>query len=80
MALIKCDKCDHVFSPESIYILERTIDNDRGVREQYFRCPKCKAKYTTLVTDPEVRRLIKAGKNEEAAQAAQALRTRYTTS
>lgn len=65
---ITCERCGHKFSSADIKIIDRILDKENDVREEYFKCPKCKTKYTILITDPEVRKLISAGKRDEARQ------------
>lgn len=77
MSAIKCNKCGRKFSHMDIKIKDRILDRENDVREEYYKCPKCKAKYTILVTDPEERRLIAEGKKDEAKVYASRLRERY---
>lgn len=55
---IFCDKCGYEFGIDRITIRSQMIDKDQGVNMTFFRCPKCKKKYVTMVSDPELRRLI----------------------
>ena len=55
---ILCDKCGYEFGIDRITIRSQMIDKDQGVNMTFFRCPKCKKKYVTMVSDPELRRLI----------------------
>ena len=65
---ITCDKCGHKFSYTDIKIKDRILDKENDVREEYFKCPKCKANYTILITDPEIRKLIADGNKDEAKE------------
>lgn len=74
---IVCDKCGYRFLSEKIKLRFRTLDKDQGVTEQFFRCPKCKAKYTVFVSSPEIRRLIMEHKKIDAFEAERKLRDLY---
>lgn len=63
---IICDRCGHIFSSMDIKIKDRILDKEKDVREEYYKCPKCNTKYTILITDPEVRKLISSGNKDEA--------------
>lgn len=77
MSVIKCDKCGRKFSHMDIKIKDRILDKENDVREEYYKCPKCKAKYTILVTDPDVRALISEGDKAAAKLRELTLRERY---
>ena len=74
---ISCNKCRKHFEPHSIQVQKRTIDEEAQVVRSFFTCPACGAEYTVLVSDPEVTRLINAGKKSEAADRVYMLRLKY---
>lgn len=74
---ISCNKCRKHFEPHSIQVRKRTIDEEAQVVRTFFTCPSCGAEYTVLVSDPEVTRLINAGKKAEARERAIMLRVKY---
>lgn len=77
MSMIICDNCGYQIEPKIITIHTRAIDRSKQVFKQYFICPKCKAEYTVLITDPELVRLIRAGKKAEAKLYETELRVKY---
>lgn len=54
MLEVICDKCSKKFE---VKMKKRTHGVD--ITEHYFICPKCRKRYTSYVTDQEVRRLQK---------------------
>lgn len=77
MKRIICDKCGAKFSELNIKVKSVIVDKDKDVRKQYFKCPKCKEKYTVLITDPVIRKLISEGKKYEAKARELMLRAFY---
>lgn len=77
MKKIKCNVCGVLFRADKIRIQKRTVDEDRGLDQSYFKCPECGEEYTILLTDPETRELIKAGKRAEARERSLMLRVKY---
>ena len=75
--LIICDKCGHIFNYMNVRIKSRIVDKIADVREQYYKCPKCNAKYTTMITDPEIRRLIDHGEKYAAKLLEDELKKKY---
>lgn len=66
MQKIKCDKCGALFGIKKIKVKTRTLDAAREIIQSYFKCPSCGEEYTVLITDPDTRALIQAGKRDEA--------------
>ena len=78
-AICNCDKCGKRFSVGDIEVTSRVLDHAAQVVQKYFICPKCRAEYTVIVTDPELNSLIEAGagKTEEARRYAREIREKY---
>ena len=74
---IICDKCGHIFNYTQIKLKDEILDAENDVRGQYYRCPKCKKKYVTFVTDPELRKLIAAGEKLAALDYEKTLKEKY---
>ena len=72
-----CNKCGYKIDSMKIKIKDKILDRNKDVREEFFRCPKCNAKYIVLLMDPELRRLISIGDRGAAATYAAELRKRY---
>jgi hypothetical protein len=53
-----CDNCGENFEITHKDIKERIISKEKGMREKYFLCPKCKAHYHIITTDAEMRQAI----------------------
>ncbi len=66
MQKIKCNKCGALFRIGKIKVKTRTLDEAREIIQSYFKCPSCGEEYTVLITDPDTRALIQAGKRGEA--------------
>lgn len=77
MKQIKCNVCGVLFRADKIRIQKRTIDAEKEIAQSYFKCPSCGEEYTILITDPETRELIKAGKRKEARERSLMLRVKY---
>lgn len=61
MNTIICDKCKAEFTEKDIKIKTGILEKDEqgySVDITYFECPKCKAKYTVLIADRQLRLLI----------------------
>lgn len=54
---IVCNNCNKGFSPNKVKVKERKVTD--GITELYYKCPKCKFKYTITYQDEEVRQNIK---------------------
>lgn len=74
---IMCDKCGHSFSVSQIKPHTMIVNKEEKVLERYFRCPKCRKKYSFLVFDPEVDYLIKVKKKAQAEEREKMLREKY---
>lgn len=72
---IKCNKCGALFRAGKIRIRSRSLTKD--IEQSFYNCPGCGEEYTILITDPETRELIKAGKRDEARQRSLMLRVKY---
>ena len=55
--LVYCDECGHEFDFSSIKIKSKWID--RGIEKKYYNCPKCKNEFIIVITNPEIRKLMK---------------------
>ena len=61
MNTIICDKCKAEFTEKDIKIKTDILEKDEQgypVNITYFECPECKAKYTALIADRQLRLLI----------------------
>ena len=52
MAKITCDECGHEFDRDKIKVFEEQLDPE--VKERYFLCPECQARYRVQLLDREI--------------------------
>lgn len=57
-----CDSCTHTFKIKKIFKKLVTCGIEGQVTVEFFECPKCQKRYTTFVSNQELRRLIKEKK------------------
>lgn len=55
MAKITCDECGHEFDSDRIKVFEKKLSEE--VKERYFACPACKARYRIQLVDKEIAEL-----------------------
>lgn len=55
MAKITCDECGHEFDSDRIKVFEKKLSDE--VKERYFVCPACKARYRIQLVDKEIAEL-----------------------
>lgn len=55
--LVYCDECGHEFDFSSIKIKSKWID--KGIEKKYYNCPKCNSEFIIVITNAEIRKLMK---------------------
>lgn len=55
--LVYCDECGHEFDFSSIKIKSKWLNKD--IQKKYYNCPKCKNEFIIVITNPEIRKLMK---------------------
>ena len=74
---ISCDNCGFEFAVKKITFHHQIIDKDKDVKITFFRCPKCKRRYITLVSDPMLEQLISEKQRTEAVVREEKLKEKY---
>ncbi|MEN2464921.1 hypothetical protein [Ornithinibacillus sp. JPR2-1] len=59
---VRCDNCSKEFKIKKILKTKKKDGLEGEVTIHYFSCPSCKTKYTTLVENDELRKLIRETK------------------